>query len=891
MRRRNGGKVTAFLCFLASVLALADRVQGQRSSPDSTPGKPEAYVVPFSHLDRFWAGTGEECLARGNRVIAKAIKLSKQYPQFRFLIESDNFLANFVETHPGSQELEDLKRLVKTGRVEISPIWANIFHNIPDGEVHARNLLYGKAYARAVFGVAPRVLHPADIPGFTPQFPQILDKADVPFMVMTRLGPTDKSLFHWQSPDGSKVLVWNAIRGYAWGAGSHMDLHNDLTEAKIDSIRKELEAVHGTAPGPLYVHWGVDLWAPSEKVIENVDTLNHVFRPGYFALATPQEFFDVVEKTPNLNDVSGEIPLGWPHVVDSIAQLWQLAVPATNTLKAAEEFAAINYALGYADYPQQELEVLWKRVIESMDHNHDGQGGQIGDDRKKEYSLLAMIRGGEILRDMQRNIAERVQIPIAKSFPIVVFNRLGWQRDDVVKAHLTLYGDVIPSAIADYKRGMRLVDETGKAIPFYIERSSENISRALELVFAAQGVPALGYKTYFLVPAEQTESVPATSRVSLDREKDLQDPRRSLGVDVMENQFYRVTVDKVTGSVTVFDKQLSRDVCKDMAMIAAEERGSNNVQPEKDTGRSFPLRVAQTVVEENNPVRTVLKISGEIAGIAVVQRLTLYQNLKRLEIENHLDWRRPPLVRIEQLFPLQQQDPEIYYGIPFGVNSATNVMPGSGPRFNDELNREAWQKYRIIQDWVFAGTSEWGLTLAADHQLVRFDPGLIRAAMLRATRYTSVRVVQGDEVTSIHYPPEGSYVFKYSLSSGPGDWKQFHSYRAGLDFNNPLLPVSVADDISSKSLPPTQSFCAVPGDNLVISALKKSEADRSIVLRLYEIQGDKAETSVTWLGKQSEFRETSLLEQDIHSQEQRVLRLNPYEIKTLKLQAGQKAEQ
>jgi len=59
----------------------------------------DVYVVPVSHLDFFWGGTREECLARGNRIIAKAVQVTKRYPDFRFLIEDDDFLANYVESH------------------------------------------------------------------------------------------------------------------------------------------------------------------------------------------------------------------------------------------------------------------------------------------------------------------------------------------------------------------------------------------------------------------------------------------------------------------------------------------------------------------------------------------------------------------------------------------------------------------------------------------------------------------------------------------------------------------------------------------------------------------------------------------------------------------------
>lgn len=886
IQNRSYIKLVIFLGYFILFTFTPQRLKGQ-SQPNGMAGtKHVAYVIPFSHLDLFWGGTEEECLARGNRIIARAIAISIRHPEFRFLIESDNFLANFVESHQGSRELEDLKRLVKDGRIAIAPNWANIFLNMPDGEVLTRNILYGKRYARDVFGADERVMHPTDIPGFPPQYPQILEKSGIPFMVESRMGPEDKSLFNWESPDGSKELVWS-VRGY--GLGAQLQLHGDLTDEKIESLRKVLNQRYGDTPWPVYIHWGVDLWAPTEKLVENIDKLNRVLPDWHFSFATPEEYYKVVADTPNLLNFSGEIPIGWPHVVDGILHLWQLSIPATNALTTAEEFSALNYALGYADYPQQELGVLWKKLIESMDHNHDGQGGDIGDNRKMEYSQLAIIRGGEILRDMLRNIAERVKIPIPESFPIVVFNGLGWQRNDLVKSHVTLYGDVIPGQIEEFRKGLRLVDENGARVPFYLEQTSDNISRAVDLMFVAKGVPSIGYKTYYLTSANPPDSFPATSEISLDRDKDLKDPRRPLGSDIVENTFYRIAIDKATGGVTVFDKQMNREVATDMRIVGVEERGTNNVQAELDTGRTIPNSITETAVEENNAVRTVFKISGWMADIPIVQRLILYSGMKRLDIENSLDWKEPRLVRIEQLFPIQQSNAEMYYGVPFGANSVRNIMPGAGPRPStktnlvDEINQEAWEKYRMIQGWVFDGTSEWGVTIAADHQLVKLESGLIHANMIRGQRYTSVKVVRGEDVSSIHFPHPGHYTFKYSFSSGPGDWKASRSYQAGLSFNNPLIPVSVVDEISPKLLPPTNSFLSVQGDNLVISALKKSESNDELVLRVYEIQGTKIETPVTFLGKPGGFRETNLIEEESGPAGQKVLRVNPYEIKTLEL--------
>ncbi|HEX2713727.1 MAG TPA: glycosyl hydrolase-related protein [Candidatus Acidoferrales bacterium] len=842
----------------------------------------DVYFTPFSHLDLYWGGTREECLARGNHIIAKAIQLAKRSPEFRFMLEDNDFVANYVESHKGSEELAEFRRLVKEGRIEVAPKWAAIFQSLPDGEVQVRNLIIGKRYARTVFGVDPPVAHLGDLPDYTPQYPQILAKSGVPYAVMTRMGPSDKSLFHWKAPDGSRALVWNTLKGYGWG--TFLTTKQQVDAEKIARLKKELDEVRATTDGPILMNWGSDLWAPPDDLVEVVKGANRL-RVAHFLLATPADFFRRVAENRNIPEVSGEINTSWPNIVSSLPHLWPLIVPATNTLLTAERFAAINYALGYADYPQQQFDLLWTKSIESVDHNHDGQGGALADGRKQGYSMMSVLMGGEIMRDMLRNIAERVRIPVPKSFPIVVFNPLNWTRDDVVRAHVTLYGEVSPADISAYKKGLRLVDETGKSVPFYVERSSEIISRALELLFIAQGVPSVGYKTYFLVAAEQPEAFSPAAATKLDRENDRKEPRRGLGSDALENEFFKITVDRATGRVSVLDKELQRDVCRDMEIVAIEERGGNYIGIETPTGRAFFNHIHSVELEGNNPILAVVKISGEVAGVPVVQRLMLYRDLRRLDIENTVEWKEPRFVHLEQLFPLEGSNASIHYGIPFGANAAENIMPNSGPHASDEIKGDSWKQARHIHDWIRADGEGWGLTLSADHQFVRLGDGVIRAEMVRGTRFTSVKVERGGEVTSLFYPPNGTYVFRYSLTAGPGDWKTAKAYQTGMEFNNPLLPIEVVDAISEKSLPSTYSFVSLTGENLVLSALKKAESGPDVLLRVYEIEGSSAESPVEFLGQARAFREVNLLEEETGSKESQALRASPYEIKTIKMRA------
>jgi len=664
------------LCALNSILLWPQQV---------APARREVYIVPFSHLDLFWAGTQEEGLSRGNRIISKAIELAERYPNFRFLVEDDDFVADYVDGHRGSPEL------------------------------------------------------------------------------------------------------------------------------------------------------------------------------------------------------AGEVPSSWANLTTSLSPLWPPVITATDTLLSAEKFAAINYALRYSQYPGVEFEAMWKDALKSMDHNNDGQGGEIGDERKLGYAQEVSLRAGQILRDSLRNIAERVQHPFPRSTPIVVFNPLSWTRDDKVKTHVTLFGDIESNDIADYKKGMRLVDEKGTAIPFQVEEVSEWFSRALDMVFVARSVPALGYKTYYLVPRDKSAVFPNACQTKMENDGNLNVSSRIMGSDVMENEYYRVSVDRATGRVSIWDKELNRMVANDIEIAASEERGGDDLSIISPTGRTIVNIINNVELDENGPVQTVMRVTGEVAGVPIVQRLTLCQGIKRVDIEDRVDWKPGRSMNIEQVFPLPQEKVEVRNGTPFGSVAAMDMMPNAGPRNNDEIPRDIWKRWRQIQDWVFAGTREWGFTVSVDHQFLTVGDSALRAGMLRGTRFSPVNVVRGGRPYQNLWPPPSEYIFHYSFTSGRGDWAAAKSWRSGMALNTPLIPVVSANELSQKSLPPARSFCSLDADNLVVTALKKADKDEAIVLRVFEIRGDSAETPVQFLGHARRFLPANLLEEADPKQERDLLRVGPYEISTVKL--------
>jgi alpha-mannosidase len=868
----------AFRSFLIVLAVLWPAVSGAQHQNS---GRPEIYVVPFSHLDLYWACTQEECLSRGNFIISKAIQLAKQYPQFRYLLETEVFVSNFVDSHRGTKEFEDFHELVKEGRIEIAPLWAAIYQNQTRGEALVRNVVYGKRYARNVFGVDPKVAHLADIPGFTRQYPQILAKTETPYMVMTRMGPRDLSLFHWKAPDGSAVLVWNTINGYGWGIG--LGLHNDLDNDRLTAIARDIKEIQATANGPVYMGWGTDLLAPTNTLIANIHVLNEKLAPTNFRLATAEEFFRAAVVGRGVGDLSGEIPSSWANLTTSLVPLWLPAMSATDTLLNAEKFATINYALGYADYPSKDFEALWKVNLKALDHNNDGQGGEIGDERKLGYAQEASLGAGQILRDSLRNIAERVQRPVPRSTPIVVFNPLNWLRDDFVETHLTLFGEVGADENDDYKKAMRLLDDKGTSIPFQVEQYTDGSSRSLDLIFVAHRVPSLGYKTYYLVPADRSDSYANACDVKLDTDNNAKQANDVIGSDLLENEYYKISIARATGRIDVFDKDLNQFVTKGIEIVAAEEQGGDDQNIILPSGRTIVNVIDRVELEENNPVRAVLHITGNVGGISISQRLTLYRGIKKIDLDNTIEWVPGRSMNIEQVFPVLQPNVEVRNGIPYGTASAADMMPKAGPHWEDEVKPDVWKRWRQIQDWVSVGTKDWGFTVSTDHNLIQVDNAAITADMLRGTRFSPATTVKNGQPILDARPPAGTYVFRYSLTSGKGDWSTAKSWRSGAEFGAPLIPVSSVNALSEKPLLSEESFLSLSDDNLVLTALKKADLDGTIVLRVFDIKGQPTEGSLRFIGKELHFRQANLLEEDLSAEEQTTLHMKPYEIDTLKI--------
>ena len=99
------------------------------------------------------------------------------------------------------------------------------------------------------------------------------------------------------------------------------------------------------------------------------------------------------------------------------------------------------------------------------------------------------------------------------------------------------------------------------------------------------------------------------------------------------------------------------------------------------------------------------------------------------------------------------------------------------------------------------------------------------------------------------------------------------------------MPVQVIDAVSTKSLPPTLSFCSFTANNLVLSTLKKADAGAGLVLRVYEIEGRPASGAIDFLGRTAAFTEVNVLEETVDAAPRQAIQASPFAIKTFHIAA------
>lgn len=204
-------------------------------------------LVPHTHWDREWYRTHEQFRYQLVRLVDGLLDLLDGDPGFRhFLLDGQTIAVDdYLEVRPGARER--IEKRVREGRLAIGPWTVLPDEWLVSGEALIRNLRAGIARAEALGG-AMRVGYVPDQFGHVGQLPQIFAGFGLDGAVLWRGVGADvgESLFRWEAPDGSRVLVAYLPRGYGHGAGLPLE-----PAALAARLREEIEGLRPFTRSPL----------------------------------------------------------------------------------------------------------------------------------------------------------------------------------------------------------------------------------------------------------------------------------------------------------------------------------------------------------------------------------------------------------------------------------------------------------------------------------------------------------------------------------------------------------------------------------------------------------------------------------------------------------------
>src|ERR1700722_15979695 len=584
-------------------------------------------------------------------LVSAHLDKARKDDDYKFVLAEIDYLKPYFDAFP--QDRHDLRALLAEGRVEI--VGGNYNEpstNLIGPEAIIRNAVYGIGFQRDVFGGDPQSAWMLDVFGHDPGYPGLMAAAGLTSSAWARgpfhqWGPAgaegggDRRMqfsteFEWVSPDGHGLLT--AYMAHHYGAGWRLHTLPDLQAAEAEAYGQFRALAQVAATRNVLLPVGSDHVIPARWVTDIHRDWNQRYVWPRFTTAVPREFFAAVRAEAGSGGSAG----AWitPQTRDMNPVYTGKDVSYIDTKQAqraietavgeAERLATLAWLAG-APYPHAALDKAWRLLAYGA--HHDGITGVESDQVyldllggwREAWELSAGAR-----RDAVAYLSRRAGSAAPPGQPVRVFNGLARAREQMARVTVPVR--------ADGTRWVELRDEAGQVVPALAEgvrRRDDGSLAEVTLTFLARDVPALGYRTYQVVPAEEADSAAAAAWREV-----------SEAPYVIENGRYVVTADPAQGgTVSVTDKRTRASVLAGPGneMIIQDEyaqhprhgEGPWHLSPKgPGTGSASVLAAVRA---ERCPAGSRLVASFTLDGLEVTQETVLWESAERVEFRTHVD--------------------------------------------------------------------------------------------------------------------------------------------------------------------------------------------------------------------------------------------------------------
>jgi alpha-mannosidase len=832
--------------------------------------KPTFWVIPHTHWEGAVFKTREEYLEMGLPNIVVALRLLREQKDYRFTLDQVAYVKPFLERYPALEA--DFRRFLAEGRLQLAgALDVMPDDNMPGGETFIRQMQYGKGYFRDKLGVDVTTGWLLDTFGHHAQIPQLLTLGGYTSFWFFRGVPRQDhpADFLWEGIDGTRIRAFWLPYGYGllYPTPAENAAFGSLV---IDRFKSLAPNARGTDRVGLS---GADVSAPEEHLAARVADFNRDPKaPFALKLAVPAEYETASARRSDWPVFRGELNPIFQGIYSSRIELKAWMRTMERALLTAEKLAALARWLGDS-VDARMIQSTWDPVL--FNQTHDLASGVMTDhvyeDTIRSYEFVHR-RAGELIEQYWQAVTSRVDTR-GPGAPLLVFNTLGWARTDVA------YADV-----AFAQSGVRDIVLSGPDgdVPSQIIASSRYPDGGLKtarLAFIAREVPALGYGTYHVASSRRDEH-PLAAR----------DAAGSAG-DLLENEFYRVKLDRKTGAIISLRVKAGEwEALDGPANVVARQQDRGDLwelykgldggsRIAMTTKQSVPSRTDALYSDQgggdagtilNGPIVSEFHIARPFGSGRFSTSVRVFTGLRRIDVTTRLV-NNEKYVRYQALFPTAIRNGKITHEIPFGA-----------------IERPAAIEFPA-QNWADYGDGSRGLALlnlglpgnlASGNTMML---SLLRSHTLGAYGFGGGYEPGMSSETGLQLGQERTMI--YALVPHAGDWRAGRVYREGLELIHPLLCRSVLPHAGA--LPGRWGLLEISDPNVVVSALKPGPAGE-IVLRVYEATGNtRSAVRITAKGKLSGAREANLLEDagaELPADGNAVsIDLHPFQIRTLRL--------
>ncbi len=709
--------------------------------------------------------------------------------------------------------------------------------------------------------------------------------------------------FWWEAPSGKRLLLLD--NAGAWGDmnGSLPGLADKLTELVVkgypyDTVRWPV--IGGARDNSPYI----------EGYAHSIKAWNEKWAWPRLICSTNARFYaDFAPELPgDLPVFRGELP-GQDYPTGSTSTAADTAVSRNThvSLMTAERLAATAASATGYPYQAEQLFAAYEDILWYDEHtwgHHFPCGPTMRASRleKTVHAHRAQALAHDVTSKALAAIADRVPLG-GEGFHLVVYNPLPETRTGVISAPLREIDNcgsvMVESPAGDdpaagtYLRGVLLNDRwhanppqeivdghfelidvaTGEVVPYQIARitsADDTVPDAPEraglgqggyrygmfelpngiqrdLRFIAKDVPACGYRTYRLAPAEASPLPPSPPSGEGDvaaaggrgGEVPLARGEGGRGARCLENAFYRLTIAPDLGRVvSIWDKELDRELLDP----AAPHRFGDLVvrSPHSAEGEALPAMTVEAGPE--GPVSASFDFWGGMPGHpAVRQTVTLYPDVRRIDFATRILKDPTPLLDAHLAFPFAFDNPRFRYeGVLSVMEPIADYLPGA---YSDSI---------AVQNWVSISDGDmtvlWSSLDAPMASLGGLWPGYVSPAHScfiaeRADHppLTADSPIMGSIYSTLFYnnfgtnfyvSQTGSVLFRYSISTRAGSVSDAEAVRFGLDATTPFEQL-FTERPREAALPPSRGFLSLTGDPVVLLTCKRAEDGDGWVVRLW----------------------------------------------------------